>query len=378
MPAPNPRSQILLNVFIVVVVVAIAGYLTFSHFRTSAVVSTVKRDSAVDTVTGSVTVHAEKDLQEIKSDLPGRVVWIDPRQLGEPIKAGDRLVELDSTDLKLEMKQAEEAYAAFVKRTEIQIQADPTIAVAEQNLEIAKRRREHQEISDIDLATVENALKKAKTDRLLADHDAQQGKLKFENDQGARKRLLEKMTIRAPMDCILQAVMVAPGALISAGTPVAAYFSNERSVIAKVAEEDIGKVKIGQKARVRLLRIPGQSFEAEVTTILPFAEADTQRYSVYLKVNAPLSVLEPFATGEAVIEVGRHENQPIVERTALVNDDVVMVVKGGVVEKRQVKVGFKALNSVEITENLQPGETVIVDDADQFRDGQHVRVIEKK
>jgi RND family efflux transporter MFP subunit len=378
MPAPSRSSRPFLKAFVVVAVLAAAGIALFYKNRPTAYVKAVTRGAALDNVNGSVTVHADKDLQEIKSELPGRVTWIDPRQLGQPIKAGEKLVELDSADLKLAMKQAEDAYTAVVARTAIATQNDPTQKLAEQNLEIAKRRREHQEISDIELNAAENALTKVTTDLQLANHDTQQAKVKFDNDQAASKRLLDKMTICAPVDCILESVRVASGALISAGTTVATYYANGRDVIAKVSEEDIGRVKVGQKAKVRLLRLPNSTFDATVTTILPYADPDTQRYSVYLKVEASLDDLQPAATGEAAIEVGRHENQPLIERRALINDRYVMVVKDGVVEKREVKVGFRALNLAEITGNLEPGEKVIVDDVDQFHDGQHVRSVEKK
>lgn len=378
MPAPSRSSRPLLKAVVVVAVLAAAAVALFYKNRATAYVKTVALGVALDNVPGSVTVHADKDLQEIKSDSPGRVRWIDPRQLGQPIKAGEKLVELDSTDIKTEMKQAAEAYAALVERTNIATRDDPALKVAEQKLSLEKRRRENKENSDIDVAAAENELSRVKTTLALAGHDAQQAKVKFENDQAARQRLLDKMTISAPVDCILESMRVAPGALIGMGTTVATYYGNGRDVIAKVSEEDIGRVKSGQPAKVRLLRAPGRTFNATVTTILPYADPETQRYSVYLKVDASLEDLQPFATGEAAIEVGRHENQPLVERRALLNDRYVMVVKGGVVEKREVKIGFRALNLAEITANLQPGEQVIVDDVDQFRDGQHVRVLEKK
>jgi RND family efflux transporter MFP subunit len=171
---------------------------------------------------------------------------------------------------------------------------------------------------------------------------------------------------------------VAPGALIGPGTTVATFFSNQRNVIAKVSEEDVGKVKVGQPAKVHLLNLGDETLDAKVSTILPFADADTQRYSVYLDVAAEPKKLKPFATGEVSITVGEHPNQPRIPRRAVFNDDYVFVVKGGVVEKRKVKLGFRALNFAEVVENLAPGEQVIVDDLDQFRDGQHVKVVEAK
>jgi RND family efflux transporter MFP subunit len=378
MPAPVAKSRVLRNVVIVVVVILIAAGAAFYRLRPTVNVVAVIRGPAVDTVSGSVVVHADKDLQEIKSESGGRVIWTDSRQLGMPYKAGEPIARLDSTDLDLEMKQTEDAYHALVERKKIEHQNDPAERLARQTLDAAKRRHDRNEISDVDFEVAQEAFDKVERELALADFDAKQANVAFEKTHAAQQRLLEKMTIRAPIDCILHEGFVAPGALIAPGTTIATYFANQRVVIAKVGEEDIGRVKIGQSAKVHLLNLPGRDFDATVNTILPFAEADTQRYSVYLDVKADLADLKPFSTGEAVILVGRHENQPLIPRRALFNEQFVCVVKDGVVEKRKVSVGFKSLTLIEVTANLAPGELVIVDTPDQFRDGQHVRVLEPK
>jgi RND family efflux transporter MFP subunit len=375
MPTSAPKSRLWLNLLIVVAVLIAALAIAFYRFRATAIVATVTRGPAVDVVTGSVVVHADKDLQDIKSEMPGRVVWIDSRQLGVPFKAGEPMLKLDSSDLERQMKQAESDFHALTERKKIERQNDPAEKIARENLTNAERRHSRGEISDDDLKSAQRALDKVETELALADFDEKQAKVSFDNAQAERKRQLEKMTIRAPMDGIMQSILVAPGALIGADSTVATFFSNVRVVIAKVGEEDVGKVKPGQPARVRFLNLPGKIFDATVATILPFADADTQRYSVYLTVQADTSELKPFSTGEATITVGQHENQPLIPRRALFNDDYVFVVKDGVVEKRKLSIGFKALNMAEVTGNLQTGEQVIVDNLDQFRDGQHVRAV---
>lgn len=368
------KSRLWLKLGIALVVLAGAALFAFNYFRATAVVATVHRGPAEDMVTGSVVVHADKDLQEIKSELPGRVLWIDPRQLGKPFKKGEAIVKLDDTDVRRQMKQATDDYNTLVERTKIQKQKDPTLDVAKEALANAKRRHDRGEISDTDWKNAQRAYDQVETNLALADFDLNQRKVEYDNHMADLKRQLDKMTISAPMDGILQSVTVAPGALINGGTTVATFFSNKRVVIAKVDEESIGRVKVGQPALVHLLNLGDEKLEATVTDILPFADENTQRYSVYLEVKADPAKLKPFSTGEAVITVGKHENQPLIPRRALFDDDYVFVVTNGVVHKRQVAVGFRALNYAEITDKLGEGEQVIVEDLDQFRDGEHVRV----
>lgn len=375
MSAQTANPRVLARLAIVAVILAAAGIVAFYRFRATATVATVQRGTAADIVTGSVVVHADKDLQQIKSEVDGRVIWIDPRQLGEPFKANEKILKLDSTDLEREIKQAETDFNTQLERRKIEQAKDPTLANAKDRLAEAKLRFDRKEMSENDWKNAQRAFDQVETNLALADFDTKVAKDKFEEAQAERKRALAKMTIRAPMDGVMHGIMVAQGALIGRGTVVADYFSNERVVIAKVGEEDVGRVKVGQPAKVRLLNLGGESLDAKVTAILPFADEDTQRYSVYLQVDAEPAKLKPFSTGEAAITVGEHPNEPLIPRRALFNDEYVFVVTNGVVEKRKVSIGYKALNFAEVTANLKEGEQVIVEDLDQFRDGQHVRTV---
>lgn len=375
MSAQPVKSGRWLKIAAVVIVLAAAGVVAFIYFRPTATVAVVRRDKAVDVVTGSVVVHADKDQQDIKSEMAGRVVWIDPRQLGVPFKKGEPIVKLDTSELERAKKEAADDYNALVERMKIKKQNDPTLQVAKEKLANAKLQFDRNVISEQDWKAAQREYQQVETQLALEDYDTRQQKIKFENDQAALQRQIDKMTICAPMDGIVQAVFVAPGALINSGTTVATFFSNERVVIAKVGEDDIAKVKVGQPAKVRLLNVGDELFDAKVETILPFAEPETQRYSVYLRVQAPITKLVPFSTGEATITVGEHDNVPIVPRRAMFSDDQVFVVHNGVVEKRKISIGFKGLNLVEITGNLREGEQVIVEDIDQFHSGEHVKVV---
>lgn len=378
MSAQPGKFRLLLRLLVVLVLVGAAAMAVYFQLRPTAIVATVTRGLAADIVSGSVVVHADKDLQPIKSELSGRVAWIDPRQLGEPFKEGEPILKLDSADLERAIKDAETNYQRGVERRKIQKQIDVRVERARDQLQAAQRAFKRGEISEEQLKENERALKKVENDLVLEDFDAEQARIAHEMAQAERKRQLEKMTIRAPMDGILQSVQVAEGALIGSGHVVATFFSNERVVIAKVGEEDVARVRVGQPARVRLLNTGGQEFDATVRTILPFAAADTQRFDVYLDVTAEPAKLMPFSTGEATITIDQRENSVLIPRRALFNDNHVFVVKDGVVERRQVRLGYRALNFAEVLNGLTEGEQVIVENVDQHRDGQRVRVVEEE
>lgn len=375
MPAPLAKVPLALKFLLAIAVIAAIAWFALNSVRATAVVATVGRGTAADVVTGSLTVHADKDIQELKSELSGRVIWVDTRPADKPVKAGEKIVELDASDIDREIERAEQVHNAWEERLAIQKKADPRLEIAKENLAAAQRRHQRKEISDDELKGAQRAYDKMVADLAVEEHEQKQARASYESEQAARKRAREKMTIRAPMDGIVRSIIVAPGALIGSGTTVATFFSNERVIKVKVSEEDISRVRIGQPAQVRLLALGNENFEGRVSSILPHADEATQRYTVHLEVKADPAKLMPFANGEATITVAEHPNQPLVPRRALFNDNYVFVVKNGRVEQRQVSIGFKALNYAEVTDKLAEGEQVIVDELELFRDGQRVKVV---
>ena len=114
-----------------------------------------------------------------------------------------------------------------------------------------------------------------------------------------------------------------------------------------VNEEDVGALKAGMKAELHLYSAADKNYVATLTAILPSPDTSS-RYTVILTVNNPPPT--PFLyglTGDMLITVGRKENALIVPARA-VNTDQVLIVDGGVVEQRTVKVGFKSADYAEM------------------------------
>jgi len=51
----------------------------------------------------------------------------------------------------------------------------------------------------------------------------------------------------------------------------------------------------------------------------------------------------------------------------------VYVVQNGRIQLRKVEVGYVSLNVAEITSGLAPGDLVVVEELDKYRDGDRVR-----
>ncbi len=370
MPIRSPAFRIRLIVGLCLIVVGVGALLYFS--RPMAKVVAVVRSTAVDAVPGSVTVDAEYQM-ELKSELGGRIVKSALND-GKHVKQGEFLVKLDTGDLEIEIEKLNIDQEALEKRIKIdeqqaKTQNDATHAAFKNIV----RLHDLGQMSDNDFESQQRALTAADQAYQLDQINNKNLLDSAANALKAKNHELDKMTIVAPFDGVIEKVLARPGDLIDKGGPIAIIISTSRTVVARISEEDFAGIHVGQKASVRFLSYGNQLYNATVSQILPTADPDTQRYEIYLNVDLPLEKLVPGLTGEVSIIRGEHENALVVPRRALFGDHL-FVVKNGRVELRQVSLGYTSYNVAEVVSGVELGEMVISDEIDRFRDGDRVRL----
>ncbi|HTB80563.1 MAG TPA: efflux RND transporter periplasmic adaptor subunit [Opitutaceae bacterium] len=369
---PNRSSAFRVRLFVGLGLFIVLAVALLYFTRPMAKVVGVVRSKAVNAVPGSVTVDAEYQM-EIKSELGGRIVKT-ALDDGKHVKKDEFLVQLDTGDLEIEIDQLQNDYEALKSRLAVGSQAQLNLDSAQAAFANVERLHKLGQMSDSDFENQRRALQGIEQQRKLEQVDNQNKIDSAENGLKAKRRQLQKMTITAPFDGVVEKVLARPGDLIDLGAPIAILISTSRTVVARISEEDFAGIRLGQKAFVRFLSYGNQLYNASVSKILPTADPDTQRYEIFLSVDLPLDRLVPGLTGEASIVVGEHENTLIVPRRALFGNSL-FIVKNGRVQLRKVSVGYVGLNEAEIIEGVDEGEMVIADEIDRFRDGDRVRTV---
>ena len=376
MIAQKNNGRVLVNLGIALVVLAGAGFFAFRSLQSMALVKVVNRDTAVDAITGSVTISADGGYKEVKSEVGGKVIDAQAINRGAHFKKRAPLVQLDTTDLQRQIAETTRDFESRQARLKIELADNPEEKLAEEALANATRLRDLGNVADEQVKSAQRALDAIKKRLKLAEFDREKATADYKVTMQNLNLLLEKMTVPAPpIDGVVHAPLTWEGALIGQGQPIAMVYSNARIVSAKISEESFGKVKIGQKARLRLLTYGEESFDAVVAKLLPTAD-EAQRFEVWLdvKIDDP-ERLKPGSTGEVTITVADRPNQIVIPRRARFDNNKVFVVKNGRVQLREIEVGYdSALNVIEIRKGLEDGEQVIVDNLDKFRDGQRVQV----
>jgi len=304
--AQKNNGRVLVKVAVALLVVVVAGVFVWRRLESVARVKIVGRGLASDAVTGSVSVAADGGYKEVKSEAGGKVIDAQAINKGEHFKKGDPLVQLDTTDIQRLIDESKRNFEATQKRIEIELKDNPEEKVAEDALETAKRLLRLNNVSEEQVKAAERALNAIRRRLDLAKFDRQ----KAEDDYKARMEDLElqkkRMTVLAPpVDGEVKEPATWEGALIGQGQVIATVFSNARIVSALISEESFGKIRIGQKARLRLLSQGSMSFDAKVSKLLTTADA-SQRFEVYLDVlvDDPKKIphlLKPGSTGEVTV-----------------------------------------------------------------------------
>jgi RND family efflux transporter MFP subunit len=289
------------------------------------------------------------------------------------VKAGDVLAYLDTTTLLLEIERTQSELDAARRRKEIGIPLERDLENARDVLADAENKFRSGNLAESELNKQRRAvqqlqqrvnLEKATEDQLIS---ALENRLKLQRVQ------LDATTIKARINGQIAEVFVNAEQFIGDRTIVATMITDSRVVEAKVSEEHYSDLKIGQHASVRFLGLGPQEYGASVTKILPTADPVTQRYGVHLAVDLDPTRLAPGLTGEASIITGVRENTLIIPRRALFGDSVYLVADGRV-EQRRIETGYTSLNAVEVVSGLEEGDFVIVDQLQQYRPGDRVRV----
>jgi RND family efflux transporter MFP subunit len=356
--------------------VAALGWLGYRQILPEASVTRVVRGTAVQAVPANVTV-AEEFRMELRSEQGGRIAKSNVK-LGQEVKAGELVFEIDSQDVLIEIAQIETDYKATKARIAVGSPIRFDISTSEENLKNSTRQFETGRLSQVEFDRAKRNLEILKDRKANEDIDNQKALENFENTLKLKRRSLEKMKVTAPEDGTVIDIHARTGDLVGGGQALATVISRSRLVVAQVSEENFAGVRPGLPVAVQFLGYYGKRFTGKVERILPNADEKTKRYTAFLGLDIPVEQLAPGLTGEASITVDQRENALLVARRSLVGVDnsKLYVVRSGRVHFTPVGVGFAGQNFAEITSGAKEGDEYILDMLSIFKDGQRVRAVE--
>lgn len=184
---------------------------------------------------------------------------------------------------------------------------------------------------------------------------------------------LDDYTITAPLDGIVLREDAEVGEIAEPGQILYRIGAPKPlRVRAEVNEEDIPRVKIGQKVLFRTDAFPDEQLDGKVAEITPMGDPIAKTYRIFIAL-AHDTPLKPGMSVEANVIIREKPNVLLVPKAAL-RGDAVFVVEGSRVVRHAVKVGIRGNRAVEILSGLKEGDKVALSPDTVLRDGERVRV----
>ncbi|MCI0561338.1 MAG: efflux RND transporter periplasmic adaptor subunit, partial [Nitrososphaera sp.] len=244
-------------------------------------------DNDGSTITESGTLEATEVTVSAQASGAVEQLYVDE---GASVREGDTLVVLDTTDLSLQLKQAEAGLAmaeAQYKltlegmRKEDVLQAEANFKSAETDLQRMKELYEAKSVSQKQLddaqtrftiaqQTYEKAIKGSRQEEIIA---ARARRDQASAQAAALRKKVNDCRIVAPISGTVTKRYIERGELVSPGMAVVKLSNlQEMSVTVYLPEADIPKIQLGSTAQVQVDAFPDRNFDGRVVFISPTAE----------------------------------------------------------------------------------------------------------
>ena len=332
---------------------------------------------------------------EVKSKASGIVTRLDV-DINEHVKQGQVLAQLDQAEIiaqvnaqKAQLAAAESnarAADAAIKYDRVNAEA-PDLPMYEhtykRNLEMSKDGVVSQQALDDaqqKYLAAANTRDKAVAQITVDVSKLQQAQAQVQQAQSSLSQLEEQLsytTIVSPMDGVVLSRDVELGDAVSSilvmgSTATLVMTIGDTSQVyvqGKVDESDIGKVYLGQPARIKVESFKDKTFQGKVTKIAPLGveKDNVTTFEVRVSIDNPGGELKANMTANAEILLEEHKGVLTVPEQAVIYDkdrNASVEVPDSKEKKGRrkvpVKVGISNGTRTEILSGLNTGDTVIL------------------
>ena len=315
---------------------------------------------------------------------------------GDTVKSGQVMAELDKEEIQARVRAAQAALAASeanlnasqadYQRSEVDAQG-PEVPLLQRAYDRAKTMASEGVVSQAALDDAQRAYETAVNKRDMARANLSVSKAKIaqaraqvEQNRAAlaqNEEELRNSTIVAPIDGIVLARNVEVGDAVSSililGSGATSLFdmgdTHEVFVRGKVDESDIGKVYLGQTARIKVESFKDKTFYGKVTKISPMGteKDNVTSFEVRVSITNATGELKANMTANAEVILEEHKGVLYIPEGALIYDkdkkaSVEVPDAKGQEGKRKVavSVGISNGSKTELLSGLKEGDKVIL------------------
>ena len=332
----------------------------------------------------------------LSSKIMGTVISLRARE-GDKVSAGQALIEIDNRDANAQLQKAgaglRQAHEGLAEVEQAINAAESAQAAADANKRLADstyaryqalferksispqefdEAKAKQEMAEAEARRAADTLKMlaAKKRQGLAQID--QAKADVANAQV----FVSYARITSPITGVVVAKHTEVGSTATPGTPLLTIEDGSRYRLEVAVEESrLGKIRIGQRARLRIDALGADDMEGGVSEITPAADPMSRSYTV--KIDLPArQLLRSGLYGVARFASGQRQAILIPRKSVTYRGQlagVFVVDDAGVARLRLIQTGKTYGEKVEALSGLNDGERVVVDGGADVKDGARIQ-----
>jgi len=302
---------------------------------------------------GSTEAWREVD---ISAQVAGTVLRL-PHEMGDVVEKGALLVEIDK---RLYAAAVEQAKAGFLG-------AEAAFEQAKRDLERASVLKEKGRVSDVEFEGVS-----------LGALQAESGMLAAKAVLDLAKKSLEDCEIRAPFAGRIAMLVPEVGEQVAPGMPMAAVVDLSSVMIrSSISERDAVRVSRDMPVDVFIPALNNARFEGEVHNIGVRSDMITRSFPLEIRIPNPEGLLLSGMSARSSIRLDDRGGAIVIPAGAVVEqygEPIVFLVKEGLAKRRDIVLGKREGDRVEVSEGLQAGENLIVQGQWSVKDGTAVEI----
>jgi RND family efflux transporter MFP subunit len=331
-------------------------------------VQIVRQSNLVQSIYYSGDIFAEFEV-DVYSKIPDRIEKYYVEE-GDYIKKGEPIARIIATTIEQAVRQAEAALIAAKAQ--------------EANLQVEFERSQR--------LFRENAMSQQQYDLIKTQYEANHAQV--EQSEAAlisARSHFKDATVSAPISGVIGKRYFENGDMANQMTPLVKIVQMDRlKIIVNAIEDDLGKLAVGQQAKITVRSYPDRSFIGSVKRISPILDPITRMADVEIMLNNSDHILKPGMYAEVEIIFGTLENVIAVPRFAttentttqtingknevIKNYYVYLVNKGKAVQKK-LDVSYLNHKNIAVDTAVAVGDTLIISGQNNLRDGMSVKVV---
>ena len=166
------------------------------------------------------------------------------------------------------------------------------------------------------------------------------------------------------MDGLIDARNVKLGQSVEPNTTLFSISKRDPIMVeASLYEEDIGKVKLGQTAHIKVLSYPGRLFTGKVTLIEPNLDPITRTVKVQIALDNPQGLLKPYMSAQANLVLKENMKAIAIPNEAILEangEQFVFIQNGENYKRTLITTGISGNDYTEVKKGINFKDKIVI------------------